>query len=227
MKRYKKTRKQKAGIRILGEGRKGISYYPGLPCANSNEQPKGNLVSKVTSREEARREFFKTRILRKKDYDFTCHPIEACKGIGENTKGERWLLFSKYGGVPAGQLQSNFRKDFERFITFKDAIKRLRLQVQEMNADGIFHNDITMQNITYDEATGKAYLIDFGEMTQGKPERNDAKSMDQALQGIYHDFEDFVRDTIHKDDQKILEEMNRPLSNSENNERFTGLNLAK
>jgi hypothetical protein len=221
MGRYNTPRKQKGGTKILGEGRKGISYYPALPCANSEEQPSGNLVSKVTDREEARKEFMRTRILRQKNYDFTCHPLEACKGIGKNSRGDRWLLFSKYGGVTASQVQSSLRRELQRFIDFKDAVKRLRFQVQQMNAEGIFHNDITLQNITYDEATGKAYLIDFGDLTQ-KATGNDQKSMDQALLGIYLDLDDFIRDSMRAEDEQIFEEINKPNSNSETNERFTG-----
>ncbi len=221
MGRYNTTRKQKGGTKILGEGRKGITYYPALPCANPQEQPSGNLVSKVTDREEARSEFMRTRILRQKNYDFTCHPIEACKGIGKNSRGERWLLFSKYGGIPASQVQSSLRRELQRFIHFKDALKTLRFQVQEMNKDGIFHNDITLQNITYDDTTGKASLIDFGDMTQKKAGGTDQKFMDQVLLGIYLDLVDFIRDSMRPEDEQILEQINKPNSNSENNERFT------
>lgn len=222
MSRYNKTRKQKGGTQILGEGRKGISYYPALPCKNPTEQPPGKLVSKVTTREEARSEFMRTRILREKNYDFTSHPIDVCKGIGQNNWGERWLLFSKYGGVTASQLQTSFRREFQRFIRFRDAIKHLRFQVQQMNQDGIFHNDITLQNITYNEAEGKAYLIDFGDLSQKKEWGNDQKSMDQALLGIYLDLTDFIRDSMRPEDEQILDEIDKPNSNSENNERFTG-----
>jgi hypothetical protein len=221
MGRYNTTRKQKGGTKILGEGRKGITYYPALSCANPQEQPSGNLVSKVTDREEARREFMKTRILRQKNYDFTCHPLEACKGIGKNNRGDRWLLFSKYGGIPASQVQTSLRRELQRFIRFKDALKALRFQVQQMNADGIFHNDITLQNITYDDTTGKASLIDFGDMTQKKAGGNDQKFIDQVLLGIYLDLVDFIRDSMLPEDEQILEQINKPNSNSENNERFT------
>ena len=220
MTRYNTTRKQKGGTKIFGEGRKGITYYPALPCANRNEQPSGNVVSKVTTREEARSEFLKTRILRKKNYDFTCHPIEACKGMGQNNKGERWLLFSNYGGIPIAQVQSNFRRQFLQFQKFKEAIKQLRLEVQQMNADGIFHNDITVQNITYDEATGKAYLIDFGDLSS-KNEGDDGKIMDQTLEGLYLDLKDFWNDTMTSEDKELFESFDTSNSLSETNERFT------
>ena len=192
MTRYSKTRKRyQGGTEIIGKGRFGTTYYPALQCLNPKDQPKGDVVSKVVPRKVARQEFTGTRILRQKNYDFTCHPIEACQGVGalniNGKKEEQWLLFSKYGGQRIAHHMYVFEEQARKFATMIGAMKDLREKIKLMNEkDKIFHNDVSVENMTYNEQDAKAYLIDFGEMSVGDQGGSDLLLFDQALVNIYH-----------------------------------------
>lgn len=225
MTRYSQTRKQKAGTRILGRGRKGVSYYPALPCANPREQPPGKWVSKAMTSREARYEWTRTHALRVKEYDFTAHPVSSCKGIGEVKPGEqRYLLFSKYAGTPLSQVMNGFFDDMERCIRFLKALKTLRKNIVKMNNDRIFHHDVNGPNITYDEKEGKAYLIDFGDMVANPKDNHnvvdDTIGLNQQLGFFYAQMYDRLQKIWEDDDASLLNEVLSPgYSSNANSQR--------
>lgn len=222
MTRYGQTRKQKAGTRILGKGRTGTSYYPALPCENSQEQPPGKWVSKATTSREARSEWMRTKPLREKNYDFTAHPISVCKGVGQIEKGkDRWLLFSKYAGRPISQVMDDFIENAYECLQFMKALKELRGNIIKMNNDGIFHHDTSAQNMTYNEQEQKAYLLDFGEMVanpvHNRNRTDDTIGLDQQIRYFYARLYDILGETWDTYDARLLEEALRTNTDSNRN----------
>jgi hypothetical protein len=171
----RQTRKVKKP-KLLAYGKSGYYgdiHYPTLPCKESRRTPKPeeDYVSKSMTRTEALREIRKTSEWRKRAFDFALVPEEVCEGEGTLRIGQgkdrkslqdpRYLLISKYGGQTAREFSKELIGQARRMIKYVDALIELREKVGQMNKEEFYHNDITDLNVTYDEAKGKAFLIDF------------------------------------------------------------------
>ncbi len=171
----RQTRKQKKPrlLAYAAKGDYGDIHYPTLPCKDPERtpQPQEDYVSKSMTREAVRREIQQTSPWRRRGFNFTLVPEDYCEGEGTLRQGEgksrrslgvpRYLLISKYGGLPARTVSKDLIQQARRMTRYIKALVELRKNVQEMNKENFFHNDITDQNITYDEEKGKAFLIDF------------------------------------------------------------------
>jgi hypothetical protein len=154
-------------------GEYGDIHYPTLPCKDPQRTPKPeeNYVSKSMTRDKVRREIQETSAWRRRGFDFALVPEDYCEGEGTLHEGKgknrksllkpRYLLISKYGGPTARDVSKELIEHGHRIIRYLKALVELRRNVQQMNKENFFHNDITDRNITYDESKGKAFLIDF------------------------------------------------------------------
>jgi thiamine kinase-like enzyme len=160
---------------IIGQGISGIVYYPSL-C----EEYEGDYVSKLTTSVIAEKELQFATIIQTYIPEGAIYVEHVCKSpITKELKGLVYdtLALSKYGGV---SIDTYMAKDLEYLYYYFEkykhlvtpnkireaeellhALEELREQIMAMNARGFFHNDISQENIVYNETTKKAYLIDF------------------------------------------------------------------
>jgi len=151
----------------------GDIHYPTLPCKDPKRtpQPEKDYVSKSMSRSTALQEIRETSAWRKRNFDFALVPEDFCEGEGTLRIGQgkdrkslqdpRYLLISKYGGQTVREFTHEMVEQAGRMIKYLEALIELRNKVTKMNEEEFYHNDITDLNVTYDEAKGKAFLIDF------------------------------------------------------------------
>ena len=193
----KTKKKQQKGGKIIGKGMSGVVHYPALHCKVPEETPVGNYVSKVSSKKSAEKEFKNSEALRnlKGSEEFAIYPEFICE---YNDKQN--LLFSKFGGYSLVHYYSFLenlaytnsvdkkKEEFneEYFNNVFKALEVLKEKVKWLNENGIYHNDISFDNILYNEETNKVYLIDFED--RGKS-RNDSK----GVQSLLDDLEDFKK----------------------------------
>jgi serine/threonine protein kinase len=190
-----KTRKQKKGGAILGKGKSGTAYYPALNCSDPSQQPKGDLVSKVLSNtKHATNDFRISRLILEKGYDFVCPTVDACRKKPDNPYNRSWLVFSLYCGVPLKKaaetiIENNSLSEYMHFI---NALQVLRSNIQKMNNDFVYHNDIASSNIVYDFTTKKAFLIDFERASVGTEEDKEASDI-LFFDGIFDYYDSFFK----------------------------------
>jgi serine/threonine protein kinase len=122
--------------------------------------PEG-YVTKIMKEKDAKREIDNaTKLGLHRFRDFVIYPEYLCEG----EKG--WYLYSRYGGK---DLIEDF-DFFDRRTSFTDDDKKRRdlivhkleelsKDVKKMNEAGVYHNDISFDNILFDGE--KMYLIDF------------------------------------------------------------------
>ena len=191
----KKTRKQKGG-KIIGKGMSGVVHYPALQCKDASAPLDLNsYVSKVSSKKSAEKEFKNTEALRalKGTDEFAIYPEFMCE---YNDKQN--LLFSKFGGYSLVHYYSFLenlaytknadKKEFNEEY-FNDVFKGLEIlkeKVKWLNENCIYHNDISFDNILYNEENKRVYLIDFEDRGSS---RNDSK----GVQSLIDDLEDFKK----------------------------------
>lgn len=193
-----KGKTQQKGGKIIGKGMSGVVHYPALQCKVPSENPSDSdsYVSKVSSKKSAEKEFKNTEALRalKGSEEFAIYPEFMCE---YNEKQN--LLYSKFGGYSlvhyysflenlAYTKNADKKKEFneEYFNEVFKALEVLKEKVKWLNENGIYHNDISFDNILYNEETKKVYLIDFED--RGKS-RNDSK----GIQSLLDDLEDFKK----------------------------------
>jgi serine/threonine protein kinase len=196
--RTTKKRKVKRGGTKIGEGITGAVFYPALKCKNPEEQPSGDYVSKLVTKTAGENEMEKTRILNGTNLDFVIYPKFMCEAAEQGRKTH--LLFSKFGGhsllkyyLFMEEIRYGNRKkeefDESYYNNIMNALDILAKNVTKLNNLGIYHNDISVDNILYNETENKAYLIDFERATMGKPATKRPDSV--TLQGVIQDFKDF------------------------------------
>jgi hypothetical protein len=161
------------------KGDYGDIHHPTLPCKDPHRTPKPeeNYISKSMTREKAWGEIKDGIPWRRRKFDFAIIPEDYCEGEGTLRQGQgknrislhkpRYLLLSKYGGIPARDVSIELIQQSRRILRYVNALIELRNNVEDMNKENFFHNDITDRNITYDEEKGKAFLIDFEHATHG------------------------------------------------------------
>jgi len=166
------------GAGKIGEGMSGRVYYPALECDDPSKQPKGDYVSKVMKPDVAQAEFTKTEPLRKLGPSYAIYPEAICARKGNS------ILFSKFGGFNLADYFTNLEQVYEGRLDWapepvpvnKDelnsivrGLQELSGEIDEMNAAGLYHNDVSMDNIVFNPSTKRVYLIDFERMTLTPP----------------------------------------------------------
>lgn len=168
----KKTRNKtkKRGGGVIGKGISGTVYYPALQCKNIDETPHGDYVSKIAKKQAALNEFKLTEKLRNL-YNATAYAVYPEHMCTYDDKHN--LLFSKFGGYSLESFDSYIHKllraknikntnfDVDYFENVIAALKELKKSVHYLNANGIYHGDLSLHNMLYNEETNKIYLIDF------------------------------------------------------------------
>jgi hypothetical protein len=168
----------------------GDIHHPTLPCNDPKRtpQPEKDYISKSMTRRKAFQEIRETSAWRKRNFDFALVPEDYCEGEGTLREGRgknrkslevpRYLLLSKYGGLPVNEVSKDLIAQGHRIVRYMNALVELRDNVAQMNKESFFHNDITDRNITYDEKKGKAFLIDFehADREPAKPKSNIASN---------------------------------------------------
>lgn len=155
--------------REIGRGINGIVYYnPALKCEDDT-QPEGEYISKLMSKKKAGAEYSQAELIRRAIPYAAIYPEYMCKSsVIEDDKDT--LLFSKFGGEPFSiyfEYLDTYTKgttpkfNNEDHNTILNALYILRDQIKDMNAKGLYHNDINVENILYNETTNTMYLIDF------------------------------------------------------------------
>jgi serine/threonine protein kinase len=194
----RRTRRNGGGK--IGKGNSGVVYYPALECDDPSKQPKGDYVSKETTLANAEAEFSKTKVLRDLAPSYAIYPEAVCSRKGKG------LVFSKYGGYNLSAYFTNLEQlaTGSRFTwapapksvddnELKDIIaglEGLARNIDEMNASGLYHNDISLDNIVFNPGTRKVYLIDFERMSNVPPAKGfDDKKM---IASIVKDFKDYA-----------------------------------
>jgi len=185
---------------IIGRGISGIVYYPSL-C-----EYEGDYVSKLTTSAIAEKELQFASIIQRYIPNGAIYVEHLCKSpIIEEVKGLTYdtLALSKYGGV---SIETYIANDLEYIYYYFEAhkhkitpeklrnaeellhaLEELRDQIIVMNESGFFHNDISQENIVYNEKTKKAYLIDF-ERAGYEP-----SSKDDTIHRIIDELRSYIR----------------------------------
>jgi hypothetical protein len=169
-------RKTARGGKVIGQGNYGYVHYGKdgseiITCTDGSEWKEGE-VAKIGR--DLQRELKKVEAIRAhypKIAEFAILPTRVCATdeakyakyvedqpdsdtkmmLNLDPSGSPEILFAPYGGETLTNVSG---PDVVR------ALKVLREQVADMNANKVYHNDIGQSNIVYKD--GKAYLIDFG-----------------------------------------------------------------
>jgi len=161
----------------IGRGISGVVFYPALQCEGA---PKGDYVSKLTTRAIAEKEMEFATIIKQHIPDGAIYGEYMCKSdftMQVYATPYDTCVFSKYGGKTINTyIADEMEYYYYKFEQYRDkitpeklrvaeellvALEELREHVIKMNKDGLYHNDIWQENIVYNETTKKAYLIDF------------------------------------------------------------------
>ena len=115
-------------------------------------------------------------------------PIHTCEGP---VKGE-YMVFSPYarGAVSVKEYLKQSRPNYASLVK---ALLRLRVDVKRMNDADYRHEDLKMENVMFNETTGRAYLIDFEKLKRSKSgisiklykgQYGDTKNLDRIIRQV-------------------------------------------
>jgi hypothetical protein len=160
----RRTRRRPRGGAVIGQGVDGVVHDETLPCKDPSKTPSGTWVTKVLRRGRTPKEYLSEEIRAKlAALDIGIFPLSVCEGA----TGE-FQLYMKYGGLAL--TEQGYPDTPQNPETVRTALQNLLGKVRAMNAQGLYHNDISWDNVVYSPETGVAYLIDFDKMTVGAPE---------------------------------------------------------
>lgn len=148
---------------MLGTGLSGVVHDEVLPCKDPAKTPTGSLVTKVLRKGRTPTEYETVAVFRDKlrALDIGIFPESLCEG----PSGE-YQLYMKYGGLSLTDLGFPDEPTLD-VGEVKTALLALLEKVRAMNALGVYHNDISFDNVLYSPETKVAYLIDFERATLG------------------------------------------------------------
>jgi hypothetical protein len=180
---------------VIGEGNYGYVHYGKdgseiITCLDGSEWKEGE-VAKIGRK--LAREFEKVEIIRAhypKISEFAILPTRVCATdeakyiayvndqpesdtkmmLNADPSGSPEILFAPYGGETLTKVSGP---------EVVAALKVLREQVADMNANRVYHNDIGQGNIVYKD--GKAFLIDFGSAGVADDDYNPEESPDLEM----------------------------------------------
>ena len=192
----RRARKRTArGGKVIGQGSYGYVHYGKdgseiITCSDGSEWKDGE-VAKIGRK--LAREFEKVEAIRAhypKIAEFAILPTRVCATdeakytayvdsqpesdtkmmLNTDPSGSPEILFAPYGGETLTNVSGP---------DVVAALKVLREQVADMNANRVYHNDIGQGNIVYKD--GKAYLIDFGSASVADDDFNPEESPDLEM----------------------------------------------
>lgn len=151
------------GGKVIGTGLSGVVHDEVLPCKDPSKTPSGQLVTKVLRKGKSPAEYETAVAFREtlRALDIGIFPESLCEG----PSGE-FHLYLKYGGLSL----TDYGFPDTPTIPVADvtsALTTLLEKVRAMNALGVYHNDVSFDNILYSPDTKVAYLIDFERATLG------------------------------------------------------------
>ena len=171
-----RRRTRRRGGRRLGEGMFGQVYSPPLKCADGLAHPydTDEYISKLTRADDAYHEMEMSVHFSELDpdgiytipYDFLC-PVAHTQPDPEFEPSEEYdtLVFSKHGGISLERMiellhSADERPSADAINYFWTRLVSLGRFVAYATSAGVFHLDIGIQNIVYDNRYVR--LIDFG-----------------------------------------------------------------
>jgi hypothetical protein len=153
----------KRGGTVIGEGADGVVHDTTLPCKDPRKTPAGDWVTKVLRPGRTPAASLPGSVRDKLTaLDIGIFPVSVCEG----PTGE-FQLYMKYGGLAL--TDQGYPDTPETPAAVRKALLDLLEKVRAMNAQGVYHNDISFDNVLYSPETGIAYLIDFERMTSNGP----------------------------------------------------------
>ena len=153
------------GGKVIGVGLSGVVHDEVLPCKDPAKTPSGPLVTKVLKKGWKTNEYDNAVAFRDKlrELDIGIFPESLCEG----PSGE-FQLYMKHGGHALTDYGVPDSPTIDP-VEVKRALLDLLKKVRAMNELGIYHNDISFDNVLYSPETKVAYLIDFERATLGLP----------------------------------------------------------
>ena len=103
--------------------------------------------------------------------DDTKHAIDKCKYFNSDDIKSYELLILRHGGQDLEKFVNKYEKESpssetrQKFEAFWMNVSKLLVALSELDKKRIFHRDMKLQNIVYNEKTGRLNIIDFGLMT--------------------------------------------------------------
>jgi hypothetical protein len=195
------------GGAVLGTGLSGVVHDEVLPCKDPSKTPTGPLVTKVLKPGRKPTEYETVAVFREKlrELDIGIFPESLCEG----PSGE-FQLYLKYGGLSLADYGFPDAPTIDAGDV-KAALDALLTKIRAMNALGVYHNDLSFDNILYSPETKVAYLIDFERATLGPPK---LKELTPAQRKQYSPAVLARREIIalHGDDTLALEGMIKELA---------------
>jgi serine/threonine protein kinase len=187
-KRFNKTIKR-GGMAKIGTGRTSTVFSPPLHCENGSHGKFSShrYVSKLVREETADTEMKLAEKLKEIDPEsnYTIFPLHRCSiahdgqtntnfRSGMNDLHRKVLLFSVNGGRTLTELydeiESSKQSLGKSFIPkLNKSLHKLGEFILLMNHRGIYHSDISLDNLVYDPDTYHIRLIDFELSTINSP----------------------------------------------------------
>lgn len=144
---------------IIGSGISGTVYMPPVDCVPYFAHSSVNYVSKVYKHKDAFDEEMKyMELLRVLDpaQNFTIQSEHTCTTAEGNP-----VMIMKYGGKSVESIVFEHSENIST-KTILLAIIELAPYIYNMNKEHIYHNDIRLGNLLYNNTTNRSHLIDWG-----------------------------------------------------------------
>jgi serine/threonine protein kinase len=222
--RYERNRNRCENYRILSEKADPVKFFS--PPYNVNIP--SNYVSKLVTEKIADKEVkeaVKAEQYLPKD---SLYVLDTCQSSIKDQKRDK-LVFSRYGGNNLvnllyyelydgsfDEVERDFSPNILKYKKILTSLQYLREKVHEMNQKGFYHNDISPENIVYNEKEEKSYLIDF-ESASSTPlfrKKNNGQTDDiQTMDDIINQLNAFI--TKLESEIKKYDNPNNPNSYSD------------
>ena len=195
------------GGTVIGTGLSGVVHDTVLPCSDPSKTPTGPLVTKVLRKGWKPTEYENAVVFREKlrALDIGIFPESLCEG----PSGE-FQLYMKYGGLSLTDYGFPDAPTID-VREVKAALSALLEKIRAMNALGVYHNDLSFDNILYSPEAKVAYLIDFERATLGPPKLKDLTPVERKQSSAALLARREIR-AVHGDDILALEGMIKELA---------------
>jgi serine/threonine protein kinase len=179
--------------KVVGEGGFGCVHNPPLKCKDKSKDPVNkNMVSKLLTQDDADDELYPAQQLSSyldPEYYFhispssSCHPssiqtnldaINKCKYFDADLVDDYKLLMQENGGINLVDFENKYAhstpSNYSRIALekFWVSMSRIMYGLTQLGRHNQVHHDLKSQNMVYNEDTGQAKMIDFGNMGENK-----------------------------------------------------------